>query len=104
MLKPTAQQREQIEDFFHVITDRYEDILLHPIIDEKTGVERLAVCVADREDRNIYMLGIWFLPNDPLYKRFSFKEIDKSILLRKPPGLLGRFVWRIKNIVRHMWT
>lgn len=91
MLIPTTEQRDQIEAFFYLITRDFNSILLHPVIDEKTGAERLAICIVDRHgpnDNKIYMLGLWFLPNDKLFNRFSFKESESRIVTEKPNGVL----------------
>lgn len=103
MLKPTQQQVEQIQTFFTLIKDGYDDILLHPVIDEKTKTERLAFCTADRETNTIYMLGILFLPGDKLYDRFSFKDIEPEILIKKPDGFLWSLWCKIKKKIHLLW-
>lgn len=92
MLVPTPQQLEQIELFFSLISENIESLLLHPVIDDKTGVERLGICVAEHngpDDNSIYMLGLWFLPDDELFKRFSFKRSSDRIVTKRPNGVIA---------------
>jgi hypothetical protein len=104
MLKATPQEREQIATFFRMITEYFNDILLYPVIDEKTGTERMAICIADREEDTVYVVGLWFLEDDSLADRMVFKEDVPKVLNRKPPGFLRRRFWKLRNFVRHFWT
>lgn len=102
MLKATPQQLQQVEDFFYVINHEMNNLLLHPVVDEKTGVERLGICVANRSTGDVYMLGLWFLPKDNLYKRFAFK-LDNKIITKRPPFWVWRFICRLKKYIQLLW-
>lgn len=99
MLTPTDSQKDQIDGFFYLIRDNYKNILLHPIIDEKTGTERLGLCVAIRngkDDNDIYLLGLLFLSEDKLFDRFSFKKPEERIITTMP----NRFTQWLKRMMR----
>lgn len=104
MLIPTTQQQEQIDQFFHLITTQYERIILHPIIDEKTGTERLGICVVDhlgKDKNNIYLLGVWFLPGDKLFNRFTFKESEGRIVTVKLNGVM-KWLTKVRKTILHL--
>lgn len=101
MLIPTAEQREQIELFFHLIRENYKNIALIPVIDEKTSIERLSICIRNDEN-DVYMLGLWFLPDDPLFKRFSFKEPAGKFISYKN-GVFSKWLTKAKKTILHLW-
>ena len=104
MLKPTDDQREQISFFIEIMRDHLDSVILHPIVDLKTGVERLGICVADREEKVIHLLGLWFLSGDSLYDRFEFKDIlQNEVLTERPASPWKIFLMKVKNRVLLLW-
>ena len=97
MIEATKEQHEQINEFFYIIRNHLNDVLLCPCLDKKTGIIRLALCIGDRENNLIYVKGLYFLPNDPIFKRFELLEPDEFVITEKSPGLIGRIKKRIVN-------
>ena len=100
-MKATAEEREQIDEFFFLFRDMLDDVFLYPCIDKKTGTRRMAICVADRENDTIYVKGLYFLPYDPLYNRISLVEPELGVLMEKPPGWFHRRMNKVVNFFRY---
>lgn len=86
MIDATPAQREQIHDFFVLMNDHLDDVVLYPVIDKRTGEERLAVCLVreDEGEHSLYMLGLWLLPGtDSLFDQMTFKEEDSPVVTRR---------------------
>lgn len=77
----TKSQFEIAHSFFEIMNESIEDVDVHPVIERRTGAERLAICMIIPDERDVsgdtvmYVpIGILYNENDPLREMYKFKE------------------------------